>query len=110
MSLFPSAYAAGATTGGAESSLMQFLPMIVIFVIFYFLLIRPQQKKAKQLNQVLSSLQKGDEVATSTGLLGKIVKINDKFAQIEIAENTIVTVQKSAISGKLEKGTIDKAI
>ncbi|WP_018152322.1 preprotein translocase subunit YajC [Leeia oryzae] len=99
-----SAFAAGGPTDG--SGIVQFLPMIVIFAAFYFILIRPQQKKAKEHRAMLDALQKGDEVVTSGGVVGKLVKVSDQFVTVEIAANTEVVLQRSAISGKLEKGTI----
>jgi len=101
------AYAQGSAPGGSD--LMTFLPMIAIFVVFYFLLIRPQQKKAKEAKAMLEALQKGDEVVTAGGLLGKVSKLTDQYATIEIAPNTEITVQRQAVSQLLPKGTI-KAI
>jgi preprotein translocase subunit YajC len=97
------AQAAGASSGG---DLMAFLPMVAIFVVFYFLLIRPQQKRAKETKAMLSALQKGDEVVTSGGIVGKVSKLNDAYATVEIAPNVEITVQRSAISLMLPKGTI----
>ncbi|MDP2828219.1 MAG: preprotein translocase subunit YajC [Sulfuricellaceae bacterium] len=89
-------------TGG----LMQFLPLVVIFILFYFMLIRPQMKRGKEQKNMLEALQKGDEVVTTGGLLGKVVKVNDNYISVEIAENTIINVQKQAIINLLPKGTI----
>ena len=97
------AQAAGGMPGG---DLMTFLPMIAIFVVFYFLLIRPQQKKAKEAKAMLDALQKGDEVVTAGGLLGRITKLTDQYATVEVAENTEITVQRPAIAQLLPKGTI----
>ena len=97
------AQSAGGLPGG---DLMTFLPMIAIFVVFYFLLIRPQQKKAKEAKAMLDALQKGDEVVTAGGLLGRIIKLTDQYATVEIAENTEIIVQRPAISQLLPKGTI----
>ena len=97
------AQAAGSPSG---SDIMTFLPMIAIVVVFYFLLIRPQQKRAKETKAMLSSLQKGDEVVTAGGVVGKIAKLSDAYADIEIAANVEITVQRSAISLLLPKGTI----
>lgn len=97
------AQAAPATPGG---DFMAFLPMIAIFVVFYFLLIRPQQKKAKEARAMLDALQKGDEVATAGGVIGRIAKLNEQYAVIEIAPNVEVNVQRTAISQLLPKGTI----
>ena len=110
MSFIPNAYATGAATPASGFNIMQFLPMIVIFVLFWFLLIRPQQKKAKAHSQMLSELQKGDEVLTSGGILGKISKINEQFISLEIANNVNIAVQKSTITTKVDKGTIEKSL
>ncbi len=97
------AQAAGSPSG---SDIMTFLPMIAIVVVFYFLLIRPQQKRAKETKAMLSSLQKGDEIVTAGGVVGKIAKLSDAYADVEIAPNVEITVQRSAISLLLPKGTI----
>jgi preprotein translocase subunit YajC len=97
---------AAAAPGGAEASFMSFLPMIVIFVIFWFLMIRPQQKKAKEHQAMLGALQKGDEVTTSGGLVGRIVKINEQYVTLEIADNVEIVVQRAAVGQRLEKGTL----
>ncbi len=86
--------------------LTSFLPLIVIFVIFYFLLIRPQSKKAKQQKQMIEALAKGDEVVTNGGLLGKIIKVGDNFLALEIAEGMQVKVQRNAVATLMPKGTI----
>ena len=97
------AQASGSPIG---SDLMSFLPMVAIFVVFYFLLIRPQQKRAKETKSMLAALQKGDEVVTAGGIVGKLSKLNDSYATVEIAPNIEITVQRSAISLLLPKGTI----
>lgn len=104
MSLIPSAFADGtAAASSATGGIMSFLPMIVIFVLFWLLLIRPQQKKMKLHNQMLAALDKGTKVLTSGGLVGTIVKIQeDGFVELEIARDVVVKVQRSAISGKIE--------
>lgn len=110
MSLIPSAFAATTTSASPNQfNIMSFLPMIIIFVLFWFLLIRPQQKKSKDHNKMLTELQKGDEVIASSGILGKIAKITDQFIMLEIADNVVITVQKSTVAGKVEKGTLSKA-
>ena len=103
-----SAFAQGPSIPGG-SDLMTFLPMIAIFVVFYFLLIRPQQKKAKEAKTMLEALKKGDEVVTAGGLLGRITNLTDQYATIEVAANTEITVQRQAVAQLLPKGTI-KAI
>ena len=99
------AYAQGAAApSGAD--LMTFLPMVAIFVVFYFLLIRPQQKRAKETKAMLEALQKGDEVITAGGIVGKIAKLTDQYAAVEVAPNVEISVQRGAISQILPKGTI----
>ncbi len=105
MSLIPSAFADGATAAASSStgsSLMSFLPMIVIFALFWLLLIRPQQKKMKIHNQMLAALEKGTKVITSGGLVGTIVKLEDNFIDLEVAHGVVMKFQRSAISGKLD--------
>lgn len=103
--LITPAYAqAAAAPGGFD--IMTFLPMIAIFAVFYFLLIRPQQKKAKEAKAMLEALQKGDEVVTAGGLLGRISKLTEQYATIEIAPNTEIVIQRPAIAQLLPKGTL----
>jgi preprotein translocase subunit YajC len=98
------AQAAGAAT--QENTLLTFLPMVAIFVVFYFLLIRPQQKKQKEARAMLESLEKGNEVVTAGGILGRIVKLDEQYATVEVAPSVQMVVQRSAISQLLPKGTI----
>jgi preprotein translocase subunit YajC len=100
------AYAQAAPASSPTDSLLTFLPMVAIFVVFYFLLIRPQQKKQKEARAMLESLNKGDEVVTAGGVVGRIAKLNEQYATIEIAPNTEMVVQRGAISQLLPKGTI----
>lgn len=97
---------AQSTGGPFGGDLMAFLPMVAIFVVFYFLLIRPQQKRARETRAMLEALQKGDEVVTAGGVVGKISKISEAYAEVDIAPNVTITVQRSAISLLLPKGTI----
>ena len=97
------AYAAQAAPGG---DLLSFAPMIIIFVLFYFMLIRPQMKQAKQQKAMIDALKAGDEVATGGGVLGKVTKVGDNFVSLEIANNTVVNVQKHAVQTLLPPGTI----
>jgi preprotein translocase subunit YajC len=98
------AQSAPATTPGGE--FMSFLPIIAIFVVFYFLLIRPQQKKAKEAKAMLEALQKGDEIVTAGGMVGRIAKLGEQYATVEVAPNVEVTVQRGAVAQLLPKGTI----
>jgi len=83
-----------------------FVPLIILFVIFYFILIRPQIKQAKQHKQLVASLKKGDEIATSGGLLGKITEVGDNFIIVEISKETEVKIQKQSVSIVYPKGTL----
>jgi preprotein translocase subunit YajC len=100
-----SAYAQAAGQAGAGESMMSMLPIILMFVILYFLMIRPQMKKAKEHRTMLDALQKGDEVV-AVGILGKIAKITDNYVSLEIANNVTIQVQKQAVTTLLPKGTI----
>ena len=86
-----------------------FLPMIVIFVAFYFLLIRPQQKKQKAHTELIGALATGDEVLTAGGILGKVTAVTDHYATLNIADNVEIKIQKSTVSAIVPKGTIDAA-
>lgn len=97
---------AQAASGGTESQLMGLLPIILMFVLLYFLMIRPQMKRAKEHRAMTESLSKGDEVVTSGGLLGKITKISDAYITLEIANNTEVVVQRGSVQTLLPKGTM----
>jgi preprotein translocase subunit YajC len=85
--------------------LMSFLPLVLIFVVFYFLLIRPQTKRAKEHKKMVEELAKGDEVVTNGGLLGRITGIGENFVQIKIADNVEVKIQKQAVANLMPKGT-----
>ena len=96
---------AAAQPGG----LMSFLPLIVIFAVFYFMLIRPQMKRAKEHKQLVSQLSKGDEVITNGGLLGKITEVSESFVTLELADNLQIKLQRSAVANIMPKGTIKSA-
>ncbi|RTZ60431.1 MAG: preprotein translocase subunit YajC [Gammaproteobacteria bacterium] len=110
MLLISNAWAEAAPAGpaGPGATIAQFLPLIVIFLLFYFMLIRPQQKKMKEHQAMLAALQKNDEVVTNGGTLGKIVKIGDNFVTLEVADGVQIKVQRSAIQSLMPKGTIKK--
>ncbi len=106
MSLFvANAWADAAPAAAQQPGLMGFLPLVVIFVLFYFLLIRPQMKRTKEHRKMVETLAKNDEVVTSGGLLGKIVSVEESFITIEIAEGVRVKVQKNAVTSLVPKGT-----
>lgn len=101
------AFAAGAAPG-PDSLILQFAPMLVIGVLFWFLLIRPQQKRAKEHAALLATLKKGDEVTTTSGMVARVVSVSDAYFVLEVSEGVHVTVQRGAVSGKLEEGTLKK--
>ncbi|ALE52362.1 preprotein translocase subunit YajC [Candidatus Thioglobus autotrophicus] len=98
------AFAEEATTGLGDP--MGGLPfLIIMFVLMYFLLIRPQQKRAKEHKTLLGALKAGDEVVTNGGVVGKVMSVDESFATLEIAQNVVVKVQKQGINQKLPKGS-----
>jgi preprotein translocase subunit YajC len=100
------AQAAPAANAGLMGNLSTFLPLILMFVVMYFLMIRPQQKKAKEQRSMMDALAKGDEVVTAGGILGKVSKVNDTYVTIEVATGTDIVVQKHSITTLLPKGTL----
>ncbi|MDH5634122.1 MAG: preprotein translocase subunit YajC [Gammaproteobacteria bacterium] len=98
--------AAGAPQGDPTGSMIFFL---VLFAVFYFILIRPQQKRAKEHRALVESLAKGDEVVTNGGMLGKITGLSDNFVSVEVANGVEIKIQRSAIHAVLPKGTIKSA-
>ena len=93
----------GATQGNAW---MQLLPLVLIFVVFYFLLIRPQTKRAKEHKEMVGKLQSGDEVVTNGGMLGRITEVGDNFVALEVASGIVIKVQKFQVAQLMPKGTI----
>ncbi|MEO7198930.1 MAG: preprotein translocase subunit YajC [Dokdonella sp.] len=106
--LISSAYAQTAAAD-APNPLMSFLPLIILFGIFYFMLIRPQMKRAKEQRNMVAALAKGDEVLTNGGLVGRITEMADAFVTLEIAAGVSVKLQKSAVTAVLPKGTLKQA-
>lgn len=90
----------------AGAGFVTFLPMIVLFALLWFLLIRPQQKRAKEHRNMVNALSKDDEVVTSGGILGRIIYLNDDFVTLEVAESVDITIQRHAIASLMPKGTI----
>jgi preprotein translocase subunit YajC len=90
---------------GQPDPFMSFLPLILIFVIFYFLLIRPQSKRAKEHKKMVSELKAGDEVVTGGGLLGKITEVGEQFIKVEVADGVVLKVQRQTVVGVMPKGT-----
>jgi len=93
------AWAADAAAPAGMANIAQFVPLILIFIVFYFLLIRPQQKKAKEHQNYLSNLKKGDRVITGGGIHGQITGLTDTVVTLEVAENVRIKVSRSAIAG-----------
>ena len=101
-----SAYAQTAPATGGDPGFIGFLPIILMFVLLYFLMIRPQMKRAKETKAMIEALQKGDEVVTAGGVVGRITKMGEQYVTIEIAPQTEIVVQRSAVSSPLPKGTL----
>ena len=97
---------AQAPSGGGDAGMMNILFIVLMFVIIYFLMIRPQMKRAKEQKAMIEALQKGDEVVTAGGVVGRITKLGEQYLTLEIAPNTEIVVQRSAVSVPLPKGTL----
>ena len=98
------AWAQTAAPGGAD--LMSMLPIILMFVVLYFVMIRPQMKRAKEHKAMVEAIQKGDEVIAAGGVLGKVTKVADNYVTLEIADKVEIRVQRPAVQLVLPKGTI----
>jgi len=94
------------TAAPAAPGITDFLPLIIIFILFWFMLIRPQMKRAKEQKKMLAELAKGDEVVTASGQIGKVAKISDQYVSLEIADGVVTHVQKQSVQTLLPKGTI----
>ncbi len=104
--MFISSAFAQTAGGDMQSSLMSMLPLVLMFVVLYFVMIRPQMKRQKEHRAMIEALSKGDEVATSGGLLGKVTRLGDAYLGVEIANGVEVQVQRSAVVQVLPKGSI----
>jgi preprotein translocase subunit YajC len=100
---------AHAQDAAQPGGLMSFLPLIIIFIIFYFLLIRPQMKRAKEHKKLVAELANGDEVVTNGGLLGRITNVGESFVTVQLADNVQIKVQRHAVASVMPKGTIKSA-
>lgn len=110
MSFFISdAFAEGAAAGSQQGGFSGLIFMVVIFIIFYFLLMRPQIKRAKEHKKLTESVTKGDEVITGGGLLGKVTDVSDNFVTIEVADGVEVKIQRQSVASLVPKGTIKSA-
>lgn len=97
---------AAAAASTSSSALLNMLPIVGFGLIFYFLIWRPQSKRAKELKSLVDSLAKGDEVITTSGMLGKINKVDDHYVSLQVADNVELKMQKTAVAAVLPKGTI----
>jgi preprotein translocase subunit YajC len=97
---------AWAQAGGQMDTITSFLPLVVIFVLFYFLLIRPQQKRAKEHKKMVDELAEGQEVVTAGGVLGKIMSVNNDWLALEVSDGVSLKVQRGTISVVVPPGTI----
>jgi preprotein translocase subunit YajC len=98
--------AAAASGGGIESSLMSMLPLVLMFVVLYFVMIRPQMKKQKEHRAMIDAIAKGDEIVTAGGLIGKVTKLGESYVSVELAQGVEVQMQRSAVVQVLPKGTV----
>ena len=97
---------AQAAGGGAGDGIMGLLPIVLMFVLLYFMMIRPQMKRQKEHKAMVEGLKSGDEVVSAGGILGRITKVSDSFVTVEVAENMQITVQRGAVQTLLPKGTV----
>ena len=100
--------APAATGGGAESTLLSLLPLVLMFVVLYFIMIRPQMKRQKEHKSMIDALAKGDENVTTGGLIGRVAKMGESLLQVELANGVEVQLQRSAVVQVLPKGTFGK--
>lgn len=96
--------AAGAATGGPQDMLIQFLPLVALVVLFYFLMIRPQQRRMKAHQQAISAIKRGDVVVLPSGVIGKVVRVEDSEVGVEVATGVTVKVVKAMISEVRTRG------
>lgn len=107
MSFFISdAMAAANTTAQQGDGMYPMFMIAVIFVLFYFMLIRPQNKRQKEHRKMIEELKKGDEIVTSGGILAKVIDINDQYLKVSLSENVDIRIQRGAVSSVLPKGTM----
>ena len=105
-SAFAQTAPAAAAEGGLMGSLTGMLPLVLMFVVLYFIMIRPQMKRQKEHRAMIDALAKGDEVATAGGMLGKVTRMGEGYLHVEIASGVEVQIQRSAVAQVLPKGTI----
>jgi preprotein translocase subunit YajC len=94
---------------GQGDSLMSLLPLVLIFVVFYFLLIRPQNKRQKEHKELVANLEVGDEVVTGGGVLGKATEVKEQFVHVQVADGVVLKIQRHTIAAVMPKGTVKSA-
>lgn len=104
-----SAYAQTAAAGGAESSLLSLLPLVLMFVVLYFIMIRPQMKRQKEHKAMIEALAKGDEVVVAGGVIGRVTKLGDNIVHVEVSSGVELQVQRPSVLQVLPRGTYSKA-
>lgn len=104
--LISSAHAQTAAGGAGGDTIMGLLPIVLMFVLLYFMMIRPQMKRQKEHKQMVDALKVGDEVVSAGGILGRVAKVGEAYVTVEIADDTQVVVQRGAVQTLLPKGTI----
>ena len=107
--LISNAYAQAAGAADPTGGLMGLLPMILMFVVIWFLVIRPQMKRAKEHKALVAALAKGDEVLTQGGVAGRVTQVGDSFVHVEIADNVVILIKKESVGNVLPKGTLKSA-
>lgn len=103
------AFAAETAPAHHANPLIQFLPLVLIVVLLYFMMIRPQMKRSKETKNMISALSAGDEVVTNGGILGKVANVGDNYVEMDIAENVQIKIQKAAITNVVPKGSVKSA-
>ena len=101
--------APAAAAGGAESTLLSLLPLVLMFVVLYFIMIRPQMKKQKEHKAMIEALAKGDEVVIAGGVMGRVAKLGDSYLHVEVSGGVELQVQRGAVIQVLPKGTYSPA-
>lgn len=107
--LISNAYAQAAGAADPTGGLMGLLPLILMFVVLWFLMIRPQMKRAKEHKALVAALAKGDEVLTQGGVAGRVTQVGDSFVHVEIADNVVILIKKESVGNVLPKGTLKSA-
>lgn len=95
--------------GGGADPFMSLLPLVLIFAVFYFLLIRPQNKRQKEHREMVANIESGDEIVTAGGVLGKVMEVKDQFVHVQVADGVVLKVQRHTVGSVMPKGTVKSA-